>query len=48
MHKSKNKPKAGQKLHKVIAQGGSPKSFNRLNNTDKLRASSKQKLPKGY
>jgi len=38
----KNKPKAGMKLHKFIALGGDPKSFNSVNNTAKLRASSKK------
>lgn len=33
--------RAGQKLHKVIAQGGNPANFNRLNNTESLRRSSK-------
>ncbi len=27
----KNKPKAGQKLHKFIALGGKPKNFNKVN-----------------
>jgi len=39
----KNKPKAGQKLHKFIALGGKPKDYNRVNNTEKLRSTSKKK-----
>lgn len=38
----KAKPTAGQKLHKYIALGGKPKDYNKANNTDKLRASSKK------
>lgn len=37
-----SKPKAGEKLHKFIATGGDPAMFNKVNNTDKLRARSKQ------
>lgn len=37
----KNKPKAGQKLHKFISLGGKPSQFNKVNKTAKLRASSK-------
>jgi len=36
-----SKPKAGMTLHKFIATGGKPASYNKVNNTDKLRASSK-------
>lgn len=38
----KAKPKKGMKLHKFIATGGKPADYNRVNNTDKLRASSKK------
>lgn len=38
-----SKPKAGMKLHRYIALGGNPKDYNKVNGTDKLRASSKQK-----
>jgi hypothetical protein len=31
MSKLKNKPKAGMKLHKVIALGGKPSDFKKLN-----------------
>jgi len=41
-----SKPKKGMKLHKFIATGGKPKNFNKVNDTDKLRASSKQKSKK--
>ena len=34
-------PKKGMKLHKFIATGGKPKDFNKVNGTEKLRASSK-------
>lgn len=37
----KNKPKAGMKLHKYIALGGKPSSFNKVNNTESKRKSSK-------
>lgn len=37
-----SKPKKGEKLHKFIATGGKPKDFNKINGTEKLRASSKQ------
>lgn len=39
----KSKPKAGESLHKFIATGGKPKDYNKVNNTEKLRKSSKQK-----
>ena len=38
----KAKPAKGQKLHKYIALGGDPKDFNKVNETEKLRASSKK------
>lgn len=38
-----NKPKPGMKLHQFIATGGKPQDYNKVNGTDKLRASSKQK-----
>lgn len=31
MAKLKTKPRAGMKLHKFIALGGSPKDFNKVN-----------------
>ena len=45
MNKAKlknSKPEAGMKLHKFIAVGGNPADYNKANNTDKLRASSKK------
>ncbi len=36
-------PKKGMKLHNFIATGGKPKDYNKVNGTDKLRSSSKQK-----
>lgn len=36
-----SKPKPGEKLHKFIATGGKPADYNKVNNTEKLRASSK-------
>lgn len=38
-----SKPAKGMKLHKFIATGGKPSEYNKVNQTDKLRASSKQK-----
>ena len=44
MAKLKNsKPKRGETLHRFIATGGDPKSFNSMNGTDALRASSKKR-----
>ena len=37
-----SKPTAGMKLHKWVATGGKPQDYNKANNTDKLRASSKK------
>ncbi len=38
----KSKPKPGMSLHKHIATGGKPSTYNKMNNTEKLRASSKK------
>lgn len=38
-----SKPTKGMKLHKFLATGGKPSAYNKINGTDKLRASSKQK-----
>ena len=38
-----SKPAKGQKLHTFIAVGGKPKDFNKVNNTESLRKSSKNK-----
>lgn len=37
-----SKPEKGMKLHKFLATGGKPKDYNRVNNTEALRASSKR------
>ena len=37
-----SKPEKGMKLHKWVATGGKPSDYNKTNNTDKLRASSKK------
>ena len=41
--KTEAKPKKGMTLHKYIATGGDPKSFNSMNGTEALRASSKKR-----
>ena len=38
----KSKPKKGMSLHKFVATGGKPKDYNSVNETEKLRASSKK------
>jgi len=38
----KSKPVKGMSLHHFIAVGGKPADFNKANETEKLRASSKK------
>ena len=37
------KPRKGDSLHKFVAQGGKPATYNKLNGTEALRASSKKR-----
>lgn len=43
MAKTNTKHKPGMTLHKWIATGGKPEDYNKVNKTEALRSSSKQK-----